>query len=153
MANKLRSQIPDSTSTPEPEEVKEQPKERISQKASKEASKEKKEAKAEKSESTNSKKLDARFIKISGLLLVLVSLYLFIAFFSYLFTWKEDQSVVSNASFNIIFDAANHKVENWLGIIGAMVSHLFMYRGFGLASFLFVLASFLIGYRLLFKVS
>ncbi len=153
MANKLRSQIPDSTSTPEPEEVKEQPKERISQKASKEASKEKKEAKAEKSESTNSKKLDARFIKISGLLLVLVSLYLFIAFFSYLFTWKEDQSVVSNASFNIIFDAANHKVENWLGIIGAMVSHLFMYRGFGLASFLFVLSSFLIGYRLLFKVS
>lgn len=153
MANKLRSQIPDSTSQPEPEEVKEQPKERISQKASKEASKEKKEAKAEKSESTNSKKLDARFIKISGLLLVLVSLYLFIAFFSYLFTWKEDQSVVSNASFNIIFDAANHKVENWLGIIGAMVSHLFMYRGFGLASFLFVLASFLIGYRLLFKVS
>ncbi len=153
MANKLRSQIPDSTSTPEPEEVKEQPKERISQKASKEASKEKKEAKTEKSESTKSKKLDARFIKISGLLLVLVSLYLFIAFFSYLFTWKEDQSVVSNASFNIIFDAANHKVENWLGIIGAMVSHLFMFRGFGLASFLFVLASFLIGYRLLFKVS
>ncbi len=153
MANKLRSQIPDSTSTPEPEEVKEQPKERISQKASKEASKDKKEAKTEKSESTKSKKLDARFIKISGLLLVLVSLYLFIAFFSYLFTWKEDQSVVSNASFNIIFDAANHKVENWLGIIGAMVSHLFMYRGFGLASFLFVLSSFLIGYRLLFKVS
>ena len=65
MANKLRSQIPDSTSQPEPEEVKEQPKERISQKASKEASKDKKEAKAEKSESTNSKKLDARFIKIS----------------------------------------------------------------------------------------
>jgi S-DNA-T family DNA segregation ATPase FtsK/SpoIIIE len=153
MANKLRSQVPDSTSQPEPEEVMEQPKERISQKASKETSKEKKEAKAEKSESTNSKKLDTRFIKISGLLLVLVSLYLFIAFFSYLFTWKEDQSVVSNASFNIIFDAANHKVENWLGIIGAMVSHLFMYRGFGLASFLFVLASFLIGYRLLFKVS
>jgi S-DNA-T family DNA segregation ATPase FtsK/SpoIIIE len=153
MANKLRSQIPDSTAQPEPEEVKEQPKERISQKASKEASKEKKEAKAEKNESTNSKNLDARFIKISGLLLVLVSLYLFIAFFSYLFTWKEDQSVVSNSNFNIIFDAANHKVENWLGIIGAMVSHLFMYRGFGLASFLFVLASFLIGYRLLFKVS
>ncbi len=153
MANKLRSQIPDSTTQPEPEEVKEQPKERISQKASKEASKEKKEAKAEKNESTKSKNLDARFIKISGLLLVLVSLYLFIAFFSYLFTWKEDQSVVSNASFNIIFDAANHKVENWLGIIGAMVSHLFMYRGFGLASFLFVLASFLIGYRLLLKVS
>lgn len=153
MANKLRSQIPDSSSQPEPEEVKEQPKERISQKASKETSKEKKEAKAEKNESSKTKTIDTRFIKISGLLLVLISLYLFIAFFSYLFTWKEDQSVVSNSNFNIIFDAANHKVENWLGIIGAMVSHLFMFRGFGIASFLFVLASFLIGYRLLFKVS
>lgn len=153
MANKLRSQIPDSNSTPEPEVQQEAVKERISQKSTRETSKEKKEARPEKSAKNNSKNLDARFIKISGLLLVLLSLYLFIAFFSYLFTWKEDQSVVSNASFNIIFDAANHKVENWLGIIGAMLSHLFMYRGFGLSSFLFVLASFLIGYRLLFKVS
>lgn len=153
MANKLRSQIPDSSSTPEPEVQKEPAKERISQKASRETNKDKKEAKVEKGEKTNWKKLDARVIKISGLLLVLLSLYLFIAFFSYLFTWKEDQSVVLNASFNIIFDAANHKVENWLGIIGAMLSHLFMYRGFGLSSFLFVMASFLIGYRLLFKVS
>ena len=153
MANKLRSNIPDSSQQPEPEEVKEMPKERLSQKSNKETSKEKKEAKSEKNEEGKSKKIDTRFIKISGLLLVLVSLYLFIAFFSYLFTWKEDQSVVSNASFNIIFDASNNKVENWLGIIGAMVSHLFMFRGFGVASFLFVLASFLIGYRLLFKVS
>lgn len=153
MANKLRSNIPDSSPQPEPEEVKEMPKERLSQKSNKETSKEKKEAKSEKNEEGKSKKIDTRFIKISGLLLVLVSLYLFIAFFSYLFTWKEDQSVVSNASFNIIFDASNNKVENWLGIIGAMVSHLFMFRGFGVASFLFVLASFLIGYRLLFKVS
>lgn len=147
MANKLRSQIP-----AEPEEVKEEPKERLSQKTSREKKEEKKSA--EKSEKVKNKKpTDPRFIKISGLLLVLISLYLFIAFFSYIFTWKEDQSVVAGSNLSIVFDAENHKVENWLGIIGAMLSHLFMYRGFGLSSFLFVLASFLIGYRLLFKVS
>ena len=37
---------------------------------------------------------DERFQKTSGLFLVLFSLYLFLAFTSYLFTWKNDQSII-----------------------------------------------------------
>ncbi|RZK63774.1 MAG: DNA translocase FtsK, partial [Pedobacter sp.] len=43
-------------------------------------------------------------------------------------------------------------VQNWLGKFGALLSHQFIYEWFGIASFLFVLAFFIIGYRLLFKV-
>lgn len=145
MANKLRSNVTAGNTDTE-EEVIEKP---VSKSREKNApKKEKKE-----SEPKTKRSLDGRIVKITGLLLLLFSLYLFVAFFSYLFTWDEDQSVVNGANFNIIFDAANHKVENWLGILGAMVSHLFMFRWFGVSSFLIAFCSFLIGYRLLFKVS
>lgn len=145
MANKLRSNVTAGNTDTE-EEVIGKP---VSKSREKNApKKEKKE-----SEPKTKRSLDGRIVKITGLLLLLFSLYLFVAFFSYLFTWDEDQSVVNGANFNIIFDAANHKVENWLGILGAMVSHLFMFRWFGVSSFLIAFCSFLIGYRLLFKVS
>jgi len=145
MANKLRSNVTAGNTDTE-EEVIEKPVSKSREKNS--PKKEKKE-----SEPKTKRSLDGRIVKITGLLLLLFSLYLFVAFFSYLFTWDEDQSVVNGANFNIIFDAANHKVENWLGILGAMVSHLFMFRWFGVSSFLIAFCSFLIGYRLLFKVS
>jgi S-DNA-T family DNA segregation ATPase FtsK/SpoIIIE len=145
MANKLRSNVTAGNTDTE-EEVIEKPVSKSREKNS--PQKEKRE-----SEPKTKRSLDGRIVKITGLLLLLFSLYLFVAFFSYLFTWDEDQSVVNGANFNIIFDAANHKVENWLGILGAMVSHLFMFRWFGVSSFLIAFCSFLIGYRLLFKVS
>lgn len=94
-----------------------------------------------------------RFTKISGLLLLLFSLYLFVAFCSFLFTWKIDQSVVAGAGWNVLFDPERNPVENWLGIVGAVVSHQFIHNWFGLSSFAFVFIFFLIGYRVLFKVS
>ena len=45
------------------------------------------------------------------------------------------------------------QAENWLGEFGATISHQFIYDWFGIASFLFVVLSFLIGFRILFKVS
>ncbi len=142
MANKLRSQNKIVSEEVQEEVVEKQtPKPKASLKEKK--SSEPKERKA----------MDTRVVKISGLLLLLISLYLFVAFFSYLFTWDDDQSVVSGSGLGIVFDAANHKVENWLGILGAMVSHLFMHRWFGVSSFLIPFGCFLVGYRLLFKVS
>jgi S-DNA-T family DNA segregation ATPase FtsK/SpoIIIE len=47
----------------------------------------------------------------------------------------------------------NPVVENWLGKFGALLSNQFIYEWFGIASFLFVLIFFVIGYRLLFRVS
>lgn len=95
-----------------------------------------------------------RLRKITGLLMLLFSIYLFVAFTSYVITWKADQSVVANpdSGWKIIFDAENNHVENWLGIVGALVAHQFIHGGFGIASFIYVLLFFVLGYRILFRV-
>lgn len=74
--------------------------------------------------------------KFIGLLLILAGVYLFIALLSYIFTWQQDQDKVM-APIAQLF-AVETKVINWLGKIGALVSHLFMYKGFGVASFILV---------------
>lgn len=63
--------------------------------------------------------------------MVLFSIALFFSFISYYFTWQEDQSLLTE------FADRNAEAENLLNKFGAAVSHFFMYRGFGLASFVF----------------
>lgn len=105
---------------------------------------------------------NGRFVKIVGLLFLIVSLYFLVAFTSYLFTWQDDQSYVidANGGWNNLFkgieelkqSGVNAVVENWLGKLGALLSHQFIYKWFGVASFLFIFVFFVIGYRMLFKV-
>jgi S-DNA-T family DNA segregation ATPase FtsK/SpoIIIE len=64
---------------------------------------------------------DERTFKISGMLLIVVSFFLLIAFTSYFFTWKNDQSLVSGSWFDLIVYKGN-KVDNWLGKFGAIIS-------------------------------
>lgn len=90
--------------------------------------------------------------QITGLLFILFSAYLLIAFTSFLFTWKIDQSKVELPFSDYFFDSSI-LVENWLGKLGAAVSHQFIYDWFGIASFLFVGLFFLIGFKILFKIS
>ena len=108
--------------------------------------------------------MNSQIIKIAGLFSLLVSVYFLVAFTSYLFTWKDDQSYVSptNGGWSNLFKTTqelmengvkNPVVENWLGKLGALLSNQFIYEWFGVASFLFVLVLFVIGYRLLFKVT
>ncbi|MCW5515459.1 DNA translocase FtsK [Muriicola sp. Z0-33] len=68
---------------------------------------------------------------ILGSLLVVVSLALFFSFISFYFTWQDDQSTLSE------FANRNEEAKNLLNKFGASVSHFFMYKGFGLASFIF----------------
>ncbi|WP_262247538.1 FtsK/SpoIIIE family DNA translocase [Parapedobacter soli] len=105
----------------------------------------------------------SKAIKIVGLFLLILSVYFLIAFISYLFTWKEDQSYVSaaNGGWHTLFQTREELalagvdspvVQNWMGKVGALLAHQFIYKWFGIASFLFVGILFIIGYRLLFKV-
>jgi S-DNA-T family DNA segregation ATPase FtsK/SpoIIIE len=94
---------------------------------------------------------DERVHKIAGVLLLLFSGYLLIAFTSFFFTWKVDQSVVNDAGWSMFIETNPDAAKNWLGIVGAKISHLFMHRWFGVASYIFVLIFFLIGARILFK--
>ncbi len=107
--------------------------------------------KREKEESVNWRKLvhDERTWKITGAVSLLFSLFLLIAFISYFFTWKEDQAEVTQG-IGVLFDN-EAKVNNLLGRLGAYFSHLFIYRGFGIASLLICTFFFVTGVNLLFS--
>ena len=87
---------------------------------------------------------DERTRKIAGSVSLLVSMFLLIAFTSYLFTWKEDQDKVFRGA-SILLPSEDVQTANLLGNFGAYISHMFFYNGFGLASFLFCTLFFVAG--------
>ena len=72
---------------------------------------------------------DERTMKILGLVSLLVSLLLFVAFTSYLFTWQEDQDMVQLWRTQL-FSLQDVKANNLLGYIGAFVAYQIMFNGF-----------------------
>lgn len=100
-------------------------------------------------------KFDSKKFNTSyGSFLLLLSVFLFLACFSYLFTWKDDQDrVLYKGLFEFLFDANEEPVENWLGKFGAWTSHLLVYRWFGLASFGIPFLLFLSGLKRVFDVT
>lgn len=92
---------------------------------------------------------DERTRKIVGVVSLLMSIYLLIAFISYFFTWKDDQTEVARGA-GILFDN-DVKVNNLLGRLGAVVSNFFIYKGFGIASLLVCTFFFVSGINLLFS--
>jgi S-DNA-T family DNA segregation ATPase FtsK/SpoIIIE len=107
--------------------------------------------KKEKASRVTAKQLvkDERTHKITGAIFLLLAVFLFIAFTSYLFTWKEDQSKVFRGV-RILLPSNHVKVANLLGSLGALVSHEFFFKGFGLASYLFCSFFLVLGVNLLF---
>ncbi len=93
---------------------------------------------------------DGRLRKIVGILCLFASVYVLIAFISYLYTWKADQDKVLKFSWNLIF-AGDQTVDNWLGRLGAYISNLFMYWTFGIPSILVVPLIFKLGVDLIKK--
>ena len=91
---------------------------------------------------------DERYPKLFGLLFLILALYFSVAFISYLFTWKADQDAVMHASMSILMDSSI-EVENALGRLGAIISHLFFYSFVGLPAFTFVYLFATIGIQLL----
>ena len=87
----------------------------------------------------------SKFKVVFGYILLFLSLFLFTSFTSYLFNWKVDQSNV-----NMIFDR-DVEVENILGKTGAYISHLFIYKLFGISSFVLPIILFMSSYYLLFN--
>tara|TARA_B110000977_G_scaffold9646_1_gene12734 strand:+ start:6551 stop:9031 length:2481 start_codon:yes stop_codon:yes gene_type:complete len=94
---------------------------------------------------------DERFHKTSGLFLVLIAIYLFFSFTSYLFTWKYDLSIIDGKSIGFVFNGEESEIRNWLGKFGAYTAHRFLKIWYGVASYLFALIAFVIGFKSLFK--
>jgi S-DNA-T family DNA segregation ATPase FtsK/SpoIIIE len=93
---------------------------------------------------------DKRFHLAGGFFLIVLAVYLMIAFISYIFTGKADQSV-AEAVFDTELRASGMETENWLGLIGAVASYLFIYRWFGLASLLIPPLLFVTGFKIVFR--
>jgi len=93
---------------------------------------------------------DRRLHLTVGFFLLTTSLFLFTAFVSYLFTGKSDMSVIQAAA-ELDVKASGAEIENWLGLLGAQASYLFIFKWFGLASFLIPPFLFVIGYHITFK--
>ena len=69
-----------------------------------------------------------------GSLLLLLSIFLVIAFSSFFIQWKSDNSIVLNSSFTDII--TNKEIKNSLGGFGAYLSHTLIYRLFGISAYL-----------------
>ena len=74
-----------------------------------------------------------------GCLLILFAVALLVAFISFFVFGQYDQSAVAEISDRQI------EVKNWLGKFGAYAADLFIYRGFGIASFFIVKLFFATG--------
>jgi len=84
-------------------------------------------------------KLSSQQKLIFGSLLIILGVLLFVSFLSFIFTGKEDQSVLSN------FPERSEEYKNWASQIGAWISQLFITKGFGIPSFIFSGLLFLSG--------
>jgi len=74
---------------------------------------------------------DERYKFLTGMAILLIALYLTLAFSSFFFTWKTDQSF----EWGQVISNANITVENWAGKLGARTANLFIAKWFGIASF------------------
>ncbi len=80
---------------------------------------------------------DERLPKLAGVLALFFSLYFFIAFTSYLFTWHIDQDRVLRFSWQLLLES-DIQMANWLGRLGAIVSNMFFYWGVGISSYIVI---------------
>lgn len=92
-----------------------------------------------KAETKRSWKLSKQQKFVFGCLLVLFSIALLVAFISFYINGQSDQSAVSQLG------DRTEVVQNWLGKFGAYLADLIVYKGFGIASFIFVRLFFLTG--------
>ncbi|ASS49395.1 MAG: cell division protein FtsK [Candidatus Fluviicola riflensis] len=94
-------------------------------------------------------RLDKKRTKtIIGVVLTLFSFFTFLSCFSFFFTWTADQDrILDKGLFEFLMEDNPEPVANWLGKFGAWMSHLFMYRWFGISSFAISFMIFLVGFK------
>lgn len=98
-------------------------------------------------------KIETKQVGITfGIILISISIFLGVAFASYLLNGPQDQSLVMNNPDQAIRDAAKES-KNWLGYLGTQAAHWMIFRWFGVAAFLFPPFLFLVGFRWTFKLS
>ncbi len=83
-----------------------------------------------------------------GAILLTLGILMFIAFLSHIFTGNRDQSALDSIWSGSVQQVGKN-VDNALGIWGAVISHVFIYRWFGLGALLIPVIPVLAGWTLL----
>lgn len=112
------------------------------------ANKKTKQNSTDKTQQTTQKNIiiyDERFRFLVGMFLLFFALFLVLAFVSYFFTWKADQSF----EWGNVVSSAEVQVENWTGKTGARFANMFINKMFGIASFAFPFLLVIVGLRLM----
>ncbi len=91
---------------------------------------------------------DFKFRFITGFSLIVFSLFLFVAFISFIFSGGADHSKFNIDFFNFITDS-NINVQNWTGKIGAYFADVFINSGIGISALTIVFFLFVLGFRLI----
>ncbi|WP_420148888.1 DNA translocase FtsK 4TM domain-containing protein [Spirosoma sp.] len=92
---------------------------------------------------------DQRSTLTLGVLLMGLAIGLLVAFISYLLNGAADQSVVGAAFTQPLAEAAT-ETRNWVGLVGAYVAHVFVFRWFGVGALALPFIIFLAGFKLTF---
>ena len=91
-----------------------------------------------------------KLIKITGIVLLTLSIFLLISFVSYINHWKFDYDKIDQQSFfDFVFSGKDVVVKNWMGKFGAYMAHIFLHNWFGIASFFIVFYVLLVSMKLL----
>ena len=85
---------------------------------------------------------DERVKKITGLFFLVTATFLIVSFVSYLFNGRVDQDKIGKYT---------QEIQNFGGSLGHSFAHKFIYKWFGISSFLFPIIFFLIGIKLTFE--
>ena len=94
-------------------------------------------------------------VKVFGLSLLLIAAFLLFSFASFTQTWLADFDFANKVlnDFSITHFLKSSAPENWVGKIGAITAYFFIFQGFGIASFLFVVILVVSGLKLFFRIS
>jgi len=90
---------------------------------------------------------DRKFQLSLGFFLLAASIFLLTAFISFLFTGQADQSVVEAVRTTGLKDSGL-EAENWLGVVGAVAAHYFIFLWFGISAFFIPPLLLIFGFRL-----
>ncbi|HTF80447.1 MAG TPA: DNA translocase FtsK 4TM domain-containing protein, partial [Cytophagales bacterium] len=94
--------------------------------------------------------LNDRKVHLSfGFAIMAISIFVFLACISHVFSGNEDQSIVEGLGRTQVRESGK-EVENMLGIAGAYVSHYLIYKWFGLSFFLVLPLVFSLGFKVVF---
>lgn len=94
---------------------------------------------------------DKRWSLSFGIIFMMLSVFMLLAFLSYLFVGQADQSLVNASGMPLRTKAG--ETQNLLGYTGAVMSYFMIYRWFGIAALFFPPFLFFWGYKLSFKDS